>query len=281
MIEGRRWCYVSSVSGDVVGWVAGDFLVEGSAPGIATHLPSIPPRSDNPAPVPVPEQPIVAAPVYDMTGMLACVHDRDAAEEMCSYGTIHEGSGSGYLQITQPGFGNRSIFYENGAPAYFDQSQADGDIEMRVTRDGPNWIVFVGEMRFVIPVNLFDAGSIPEIATQLPLAPPPIDAEPDALVPGTAFNATAPVFCVRDRDATEATCDAGVVREGNGNGYIQIFWPDGGSRAIFFEDNTPVAFDQAEADGDAQMTVAQDGDTYTVFIGEARFVFPEVLMTGG
>lgn len=281
MSEGRRWCYVSSVSGDVVGWVAGDFLVEGSAPGIATHLPAVPPRSVEPRPVPVPEQPIVAAPIYDMTGTLACVHDRDAADEMCSYGTIHEGSGSGYLQITQAGFGNRTIFYESGAPAYFDQSQADGDIQMSVTRDGPSWIVFIGEMRFVIPVSLFDAGNTPEMATQLPLAPPPIEEEPDALVPGTEFNAMSSVACLRDSNSVEVFCEAGVVREGNGNGYIQIFWPEGGSRAIFFEDNTPVAFDQSQADGDVRMTVLQDGDTFTVFIGEAGFTFPEALMTGG
>jgi hypothetical protein len=281
MNEGRRWCYVSSVSGDVVGWVAGDFLVEGSAPGVATHLPVVPPRSAAPTPQPVPEQPILAAPVFDGSGTLPCVHDRDAAEEMCSYGTVQEGSGSGYLQITQAGYGNRSIFYENGVPSYFDQSQADGDIQMRVTRDGPNWIVFVGEMRFVIPVSLFDAGQIPEMATQLPLAPPPMDAEPDALVPGTEFNAMAQVSCVRDRDAAEANCEAGVVREGNGNGYVQVFWPDHGSRAIFFEDNTPVAFDQSQADGDAQMNVTRDGDRFIVFIGESRFVIPEALITGG
>jgi hypothetical protein len=45
MSEGRRWCYVSSVSGDVTGWVAGDFLREGSAPGVATHLPTPVPQA--------------------------------------------------------------------------------------------------------------------------------------------------------------------------------------------------------------------------------------------
>ena len=105
--------------------------------------------------------------------------------------------------------------------------------------------------------------------------------EADALVPGTQFNATGPIECTRDRDAPTVSCEAGVVREGDGMGYIQVFWPDGGSRVIYYQNNRPHHYDQAEADGGAEMTVAQNGDMFTVFVGEARFVFPEAFMTGG
>jgi hypothetical protein len=106
--------------------------------------------------------------------------------------------------------------------------------------------------------------------------------EGDALVPGTDFNATGPVACVRDMDAAETTCEAGVVRNGDGTGFVHISWPDGGSRVIFFENNTPHHYDESQADGGAQMTVSRDdrGD-FVVFVGEARFVIPEALIAGG
>lgn len=278
MVEGDRWCFVTSVSGHVEGWVAGDFLIEGSAPGVASSTPTPPP-----AMAPVPEQPILEGPDYDGTGEIACVANMDAADQMCSYGTVHEGSGNGFLQITQDGFGMRTIFFEGGVPVYFDQSQADGDAEMRTNLDGENWVVFVGDARFVIPAALF-GGTGGGMATQLPLAPPEMPAESgggDALVPGTEFNATAPITCTPGMDAADTTCEAGVVRNGDGSGYISVTLPDGRMRAVFFENNVPVGFDQAEADGDIEMTVQQDGDMFTVFIGDLRLVFPLALMAGG
>ena len=104
----------------------------------------------------------------------------------------------------------------------------------------------------------------------------------DAKVPGTAFNATGKLSCVRDADAAEAQCDFGVVRNGDGTGLIQVTWPDGGMRIINFEDNTPAYFDKAEADGDAKMTVTKtDQGTFIVLIGEQRFQFPEAVIVGG
>ena len=278
MSEGRRWCYVSSISGDVTGWVAGDFLREGSAPGVATHLPL--PVGAMPVPqAETPPEPQVLGPAYDTTGGLGCVDGIDAPVVTCSYGAVHEGSGNGFVQITEAGFGGRTITFENGAPVYFDQSQADGDIEMRTNLDGDTWVVFVGDARFVIPARLF-GGTGGGMATQLPLAPPEMPAA-DATVPGTDFNAMAPITCTPGRDAADTTCEAGVVRNGDGSGFISVALPDGRQRAVFFENNVPVRFDQSEADGDIQMTVQQDGDMFTVFIGDLRLVFPLALMAGG
>jgi hypothetical protein len=110
--------------------------------------------------------------------------DRDAGQPTCSFGAVHEGSGNGYLQITEGGYGGRTITFENGVPVYFDQSQADGDITMNVTRDGDLWIVFIGDARFEIPVTLFEAHADMGVATQLPLAPPPLAEEgPTRLCP--------------------------------------------------------------------------------------------------
>lgn len=67
----------------------------------------------------------------------------------------------------------------------------------------------------------------------------------------------------------------------NGNRSITVFWPDGGNRVIFFEDATPMSFDQSEADGGAKMTVGNSSDIYTVKIGSQRFEIVEAIVTGG
>ena len=50
---------------------------------------------------------------------------------------------------------------------------------------------------------------------------------------------------------------------------------------LFYEDNTPMSYAQSEADGGAEMTVGQDGDTYTIKIGTQRIEIPAAVMTGG
>ena len=281
MSEGRRWCYIKSVSGDVTGWVAGDFLREGSAPGVATHLPA----AVGEMPVPqaaTPPEPQLLGPAYDTTGGLTCVDGIDGPNATCSYGAVHEGSGNGYVQITEPGFGGRTITFENGVPVYFDQSQADGDISMDVERLGDIWSLQIGTRRFEVPAALFEAHPDVVTPTAMPLAPAPMQDQGDALVAGTEFNATGEIECTRDRDAATAMCQAGVVREGNGSGWVTVFWPDAGSRVIFFEGNTPVRYDESEADGGAQFSVTQDANgTFTVMVGDARFVIPEALIVGG
>jgi hypothetical protein len=98
---------------------------------------------------------------------------------------------------------------------------------------------------------------------------------------GSSFSATGQLKCVRDQDAPEAYCDFGVVREGNGNGWVMVYWPDAGNRVIDFQNGRPVGFDQSEADGDAEMTATREGDNNIVFIGESRFEIPDAVIWGG
>ena len=108
-------------------------------------------------------------------------------------------------------------------------------------------------------------------------------ADSDALVPGSDFHATGKIPCAREAGQPMTQCDFGVTRTDpqNGNGMIKVFWPDGGNRVIFYEDNTPMSFDQSQADGDAKMTVGQDSDRYKITIGAQRFEIPAAVMTGG
>ena len=124
-------------------------------------------------------------------------------------------------------------------------------------------------------------GSGQGAATQLPDMIPVPSSGSDALVPGTEFNATGMVDCVRDMDAPVQSCTFGVKREGNGTGAVTVNWPDGGSRVIFFKAGTPVAYDQSQADAGAEMTVTRDGDNNIVFVGQERFVIPDAVIWGG
>jgi hypothetical protein len=104
----------------------------------------------------------------------------------------------------------------------------------------------------------------------------------DALVPGTNFHATGTLPCAREARGPMAQCRFGVTRtRGRGNGHVTVFWPDGGSRVIFFEDLTPVRYDESQADGDARMTAGRQGDEFHIRIGGQRFVIPEAVITGG
>ena len=98
---------------------------------------------------------------------------------------------------------------------------------------------------------------------------------------GSGFSASGQVKCVRDKDAGDAMCDFGVVREGEGNGWVMVFWPDTGSRVIYFENGTPTGFDSSSADGDAELAASKEGDNNIVLIGESRFEIPDAVIQGG
>ena len=146
MAEGRRWCRVATLSDPgFEGWVAGDFLVEGSGDGAATQLPDV---------IPVPgggTDALVPGTDYNATGSIECVRGADGPVESCGFGVVRQGRGTGVITVEWPDGGSRVIFFEAGKPVSFDQSQADQGVEMTIARDQDNSIVFIGEDRFVIP----------------------------------------------------------------------------------------------------------------------------------
>ncbi len=116
------------------------------------------------------------------------------------------------------------------------------------------------------------------VATQLP-EPVPVESY-DALVPGTNFNATGPIDCIRG-DAPQTTCTFGVVRRGNGSADLTLTWPDGTTRLIFFENGAPESYDFSQADGDQQMTSLLQGDIFNITIGREQYFVPEAAVFGG
>ena len=97
---------------------------------------------------------------------------------------------------------------------------------------------------------------------------------------GSDFTASTIIPCERPGTGS-GQCDAGVVREGNGNGFVMVFWPDAGSRILYFENGEIVRYDQAESDGGAELRVLRDGDRQIVTFGHARFEVFDALLVGG
>jgi hypothetical protein len=98
----------------------------------------------------------------------------------------------------------------------------------------------------------------------------------DALVPGTDFHATGTVPCARHESQPMTQCEFGVKRKGDGNAEVTVFWPDGGSRVIVFEDGAP-----AYSDAEAQLSATKQSDLHLITIGSERFEIPAAVVFGG
>ena len=106
----------------------------------------------------------------------------------------------------------------------------------------------------------------------------------DALVAGTDYNATATIECSGYRKHPAGRCPAGVKRNREGGiTIVEIKWPSGDSRTLFFKDGKILTANTNEADGSAAFQVTGDrkDDITTVRIGPERYVIPDAFIVGG
>ncbi|NEQ45551.1 MAG: lysozyme inhibitor [Leptolyngbya sp. SIOISBB] len=101
--------------------------------------------------------------------------------------------------------------------------------------------------------------------------------EGDALVPGTPYNATGDIPCVIGRDGADNFCAFGVVREGGGDGFVEVTNPNGSTISIYFQNGVAVS---AEGRSGA-FSATRQGDETIVFIGEDRYALPDAVIYGG
>jgi hypothetical protein len=143
MAEGRRWCRVETLRAPrMSGWTAGEFLRESSYAGTAAR--------GQDARVPGTE--------FHATGNIPCARHAGQPMRSCRFGVVRTGRGNGTVTVFWPDGGNRLIFFENGAPASFDQSEADGDVRMTVGRNADLFTVTIGAQRFEIPEAVINGG---------------------------------------------------------------------------------------------------------------------------
>lgn len=93
---------------------------------------------------------------------------------------------------------------------------------------------------------------------------------------GTGFDATGLLPCVTAAGAAPRDCPFGVVRDGPGNAGVWIAVGGGIERQVLFEGGTPVS-----ATAPTEMTVEKLDDTFTIILGDERFVIPEAVVNGG
>lgn len=144
--EGRRWCRVATLADPgFEGWMAGEFLVEGSGPGMAVQLPDNMPVAQGSTDA------LVPGTNFNATGMIDCVEGAEGPMISCDFGVVREGNGNGSVTITFPDGKVRVIFFEGGTPVAYDESQADAGLEMTVERESDTSIVMIGAERFEFP----------------------------------------------------------------------------------------------------------------------------------
>jgi hypothetical protein len=111
------------------------------------------------------------------------------------------------------------------------------------------------------------------------------ESPPDAMVPGTDYNATTEVACGFGGVAPIQMCPAGVKRNWGEDGMtlVEITKPDGLTRAIYFRGTTPYGSDSAQSDGSAGWTFnsTRTGDRVTINFGPETYVIVDAFVEGG
>ena len=95
---------------------------------------------------------------FNATGKIPCARYAGQPMNQCRFGVVRNGRGNGVVTVFWPDGSNRVIFFENGAPASFDQWEADGDVRMTVGRNVDLFIVTIGAQRFEIPEAVINGG---------------------------------------------------------------------------------------------------------------------------
>ena len=143
MTEGSRWCRVETIDTPLLsGWMEGEFLRE------SNHVRTPAPKQDA----------LVSGTGFNATGTIPCARYAGQPMATCRFGVVRKGQGSGAVTVFWPDGGNRVILFENGMPASFDQSHADGSVRMTVGRDADLFTVTIGEQRFEIPEAVISGG---------------------------------------------------------------------------------------------------------------------------
>ena len=105
----------------------------------------------------------------------------------------------------------------------------------------------------------------------------PLPAARDALVPGTAFHATASLRCVAPPGPGPGACEAGAVRYGGGDASVELRGAGGYLRRILFLDGKPAASDALTP----MEWSRRDGAVEVRFGREESVEVPDALVLGG
>ncbi len=122
--------------------------------------------------------------------------------------------------------------------------------------------------------------SITDTGTESSDVPETGQAENDALVEGSQFNAVGDIPCSMGGGQPTGSCKFGVVREGGGSSLVTVTKPDGRKRIIFFEGGKAIGADTSEADP-GEFSAEKQNDLNIIRIGQERYEIPDAVVNGG
>jgi len=122
--------------------------------------------------------------------------------------------------------------------------------------------------KYAIEVSIGAAGE--PVAAQTPAGTG--EREPDA---------TGEIPCAQFVGQPMGSCPFAVVREGGGTATVTVTFPDGRTRAIFFDGGAAVSADTSQADGDAPFSASKEADLNMIRVGAERFEIPDAVIFGG
>ena len=93
----------------------------------------------------------VAGTDFNATRQINCARGAGQPMGACEFGVVRRENGGADLTVFWPDGGNRVIFFENGQPVGYDQSEADGGAELGFTRNADLFVITIGEQRFEFP----------------------------------------------------------------------------------------------------------------------------------
>jgi hypothetical protein len=179
---------------------------------------------------------------------------------------LQKSNGQNYFNVLPPGSAGSALFVGDTGENFSGLLPADG-----------NYVVRVYLMRPAARRGESTDYTLTIGVTGKPLAP--IPASKDALVPGTAYHASAKIKCVPAFETTPRDCDAFVIRRSfDGTATIDI--PGTAEkRSLLFVKGKPVA---SNAQAMNALTFERKGDVTIVKLGtDERYEIPDALVTGG
>lgn len=104
------------------------------------------------------EDALVPGTEFNATSVLPCARYAGQPMAQCKVGVKREGNGTATVTIFWPDAGNRVIFFENGDPARYDESEADGGAKMSAKKNADLYMITIGDQRFEIPEAVIFGG---------------------------------------------------------------------------------------------------------------------------
>lgn len=131
---GRQWCEVDLPDGSLKGWAAAEFLETADASLRAGQR------------------------LFDASGLVPCAKGTGAPMSNCAFGVARGGGGNATVVVVKPDGVARVLWFESGAFAYTDTSQAGGGFETSAMREGDLNFIRVDDERYEIPDAVIHGG---------------------------------------------------------------------------------------------------------------------------